>query len=83
MTVLGMGSALLTINAISVVNPISTDTSTRSALLGMSVRASPIAAALLRKERTAILKSATDAKPIGNFDDVSVLLEVMPKCKMA
>ena len=78
-----MGSALLTINAISVVNPISTDTSTRSALLGMSVRASPIAAALLRKERTAILKSATDAKPIGNFDDVSVLLEVMPKCKMA
>jgi len=74
---------LLKINATSVVNPMSTDTSSRSALLGLSVRASPIAAALLRKVRTALLKFATDAKPIGNFDDVSVLLEVMPKWKMA
>ena len=83
MTVLGIGRVLLTINATSVVNPMSTNTSTRSTLLGLSVRASPIAAALLRSERTALLKFATDAIPIGIFDDVSVLLEVMPKWKMA
>ena len=34
-------------------------------------------AALLRKERTALLKFTADTKPIGNFDDVSILLEVM------
>lgn len=43
MTFLGIGRVLLTINATSVVNPMSTDTSTRSALLGLSVRAPTIA----------------------------------------